>query len=179
MALLSYWKDAIKANPLLLSSAVEHGIRVFGYECIKSEQLTAIQSLLSGVSVFMSVPTGFGKSLVFQVLPFCVKRLLRSGRSESMKPVVVVVSPQLSLMHDQVTKLVSKDVKAVYVSGDAVDFQADILDGRVTCLGAQRLLLALPVSHLICLRCLRTGHISHEHARPGGQEGHHGFAKYM
>ena len=132
MALLSYWKDAITADPSLLHSAIEHGLRVLGYECIKPEQLTAVQNLLSGDNVFMSVPTGFGKSLVFQVLPFCAERLLRSGRSEPMMPVVVVISPLLSLMHDQVTKLVSKGVKAVCVSGDAVDFQADILDGRVT-----------------------------------------------
>ena len=102
-ALLSYWKDATKADSSLLSSAVEHGIRVLGYECIKPKQLTAIQSLLSGANVFMSVPTGFGKSLGFQVLPFCAECLLRSGRSESMKPVMVVVSPLLSLMHDYTT----------------------------------------------------------------------------
>ena len=90
--LLSYWKDAIKADPSLLPLAIEHGKRVFGYECTKLEQLTAVQSLLSRVSVFMGVPTGFGKSLAFQVLPFCAKCLLKSGRSESMKPVVVVIS---------------------------------------------------------------------------------------
>ncbi len=60
MVFLTTWKVGILASPSLLASTVEHGL---GYEQIKPEQLTAVQSLLKCVNVFMSVPTGFGKSL--------------------------------------------------------------------------------------------------------------------
>ncbi len=46
---------------------------------LKPEQLTAVQSLLKGVNVFVSVSTGFGKSLVYQLLPFCAIHLLQSS----------------------------------------------------------------------------------------------------
>ena len=74
---------------------------------LKPEQLSAIDAILRGRDTFVSVPTGFGKSLVYQVLPFWADWL--TGRvtriSTSSKPVVMVVSPLLSLMHDQVVTL--------------------------------------------------------------------------
>ena len=71
---------------------------------LKPEQLSAIDAILRGRDTFVSVPTGFGKSLVYQVLPFCADWLTGrvTGISTSSKPVVMVVSPLLSLMHDQV-----------------------------------------------------------------------------
>ncbi len=61
------------------------------------------------------------------------KNFARSGHPEFKTPVVVVVSPLLSLMHDQVSKLVGKGVKAVCVScREMLTVEANILDGRVT-----------------------------------------------
>ena len=73
--------------------------------------------------MFISVPTGFVKSLVYQLLPFCSESLLRSCKpSQTFKsPVVVVVSPLISLMHNQVSKLVTKGVKAMFISGENSD----------------------------------------------------------
>ena len=59
MALFKTWMAEVSADPLLLARAVEEGLRKLGYESIKSEQLTAIESLLKGEDVFMSFPTGF------------------------------------------------------------------------------------------------------------------------
>ncbi len=73
---------------------------------------------------------------------------------EFKTPVVVVISPLLSLMHDQVSKLVVKGVKAVpCISGysDPDDAYAHIALG--TCLGAQTLLLA-PKSGVHCVQYL-------------------------
>ena len=74
---------------------------------LKPEQLSAIDAILRGRDTFVSVPTGFGKSLVYQVLPFCADWLTGrvTGISISSKPVVMVVSPLLLLMHDQVVTL--------------------------------------------------------------------------
>ena len=66
---------------------------------LKPEQLSAIDAILRGRDTFVSVQTGFGKSLVYQVLPFCADWLTGrvTGISTSSKPVVMVVSPLLSL----------------------------------------------------------------------------------
>ena len=135
MALYKTWVTELSTDPSLVTRAVEEGMRCMGYESIKSEQLSAVQSLLNGDDVLMSVPTGFGKSLVYQLLPFCADSLLRSCTSSqtSQPSVVVVVSPLISLMEDQVSKLVAKGVKAVRISGETSrDCIADVVEGRVT-----------------------------------------------
>ena len=60
------WYDDISSDASLLHSAVDHGFRRLGYERIKTEQLDAVESLLSGKDVFLSIPIGFGKSLVYR-----------------------------------------------------------------------------------------------------------------
>ena len=62
--------------------------------------------VLEGHDVFVSVPTGYGKSLVYQLLPFCVEEILkRAGREVSLTPCVLVLSPLTALMSDQNSKM--------------------------------------------------------------------------
>ena len=49
----------------LFRNAVDNGLRSLGYERIKTKQLDAAESLLSGEYVFLSIPTRFGKYLVY------------------------------------------------------------------------------------------------------------------
>ena len=119
MALVETWRSKVAADPGLLVAAVELGLKKLGYQCIKAEQLSAVQAVLKGNHVFVSVPTGFGKSHIYQLLPFCAESLLQSTSAPPVVPVVVVVSPLLSLMYDQVTKLSSKHIKAVCISAAA------------------------------------------------------------
>ena len=127
------WKVELSRHPSLLADAVEYGLIKLGYESIKSEQLSAVHCLLHGNNAFVSVPTGFGKSLVYQILPFCAERLLQP-QSSHIRPVVVVISPLLSLMHNQVSVLSSKKVRAMCISGNqnTNDAYLDVVEGRVT-----------------------------------------------
>ena len=96
MAMYKVWLEGVHQDPSLLSSARKHGLAKLAYMSLKTEQLSAIVSILRGNDTFVSVPTGLGKSLIYQVLPFCADWL--TGMSTS---VVIVVSLLLSLMHDQ------------------------------------------------------------------------------
>lgn len=64
-----------------------------GFDTFRPEQELAMQSILAGEDALVVLPTGFGKSITFQ-LP----ALLRKG-------VTVVFSPLIALMRDQVDKL--------------------------------------------------------------------------
>ena len=85
------WLERVDQEPTLLSSARKHGLTRLGYMSLKLEQLSAIDAILRGRDTFVSVPTGFGKSLVYQVLPFCADWLTGrvTGISTSSKPVVL------------------------------------------------------------------------------------------
>ena len=60
-----------------------------GYTFIKPEQEQAISSFMEGNDVFVSLLTGYGKSLCFAALPCAFDKLRRSGTP----PIVIVVSP--------------------------------------------------------------------------------------
>ena len=66
-----------------------------------------MNSALLGHDTFVLMPTGGGKSLCYQ-LPAAVK----------INTVTVVVSPLVSLIHDQVTKLTSLGISAAGMTGE-------------------------------------------------------------
>ena len=61
----------VSQEPSLITRALQEGLRQLGYDSLKLEQAAALESLLQGKNVFVSVPTGFGKSLIYQMLAFC------------------------------------------------------------------------------------------------------------
>ncbi|WP_191603250.1 RecQ family ATP-dependent DNA helicase [Marinomonas algicola] len=76
----------------------------FGYKRFKPLQKEAIEFILSNQDVLLVAPTGGGKSLVYQMAS-----LLKDG-------VGIVVSPLLSLMHQQVDYLRSLGIKAEFLN---------------------------------------------------------------
>ena len=75
-----------------------------GYERMKSEQLQIVESFVTGHDVFGVLPTGYGKSLCYACLPSVFDCLLQKPSGFS---IVLVVSPLVALMKDQVTYLMS------------------------------------------------------------------------
>ena len=71
-----------------------------GYCSLKPEQELAILSFMEGNDVFVSLPTGFGKSLCYSAasLPYAFDQL----RTTARQSIVIVVSPLIALMRDQV-----------------------------------------------------------------------------
>ena len=63
---------------------------------LEPEQKDCVQCVYEGKDVFVWLPTGFGKTVCFEVLPFMFD--MKLGRVDSL---VVVVSPLVSLMIDQ------------------------------------------------------------------------------
>jgi superfamily II DNA helicase RecQ len=85
----------------------------FGISELKEQQKKAVEATLCGKDVFVSLPTGFGKSLIYQLLPVCAEALaILSPVGPDFKPFIVIVSPLISLMQDQVATLRDKGFKA-------------------------------------------------------------------
>ena len=94
----------------------------FGFEQFRPLQEAVVDKILNGEDVLLILPTGGGKSLCYQ-LP----ALLMEG-------VVVVVSPLLALMQDQIHGLRAKGVDAVMMSSmqnfsEITKTEADLQNG--------------------------------------------------
>ena len=99
--------------PILPSGTVTSSIdlldtlkTVWSYSSLKPLQQKAIDSILHGNDTMVIMPTGGGKSLVFQLPAVC-----------NHKP-AVVVSPLIALINDQITDLRSRGVEAVSFTGE-------------------------------------------------------------
>ena len=112
-----------------------------GYSSMKPEQVEVAVALNEGRDVFAILPTGFGKSLCYACLPVAFDKCQKKEWGYS---IVVVVSPLVAIMKDQVRsgnrcfiyktliliivyilKQVStysiKGLKTTYVSGEVTD----------------------------------------------------------
>ena len=79
-----------------------------GYSALKPQQEIIVRHVLSGRDVFVSLPTGSGKSLCYTLLPMVFDRLKQPSADRSL---VIVVSPLIALMKDQVRSLLEKNVR--------------------------------------------------------------------
>src|SRR5690348_1162980 len=106
--------------------------RYWGYASFRPLQERVVKSLLAGHDVCVVMPTGGGKSLCYQ-LPAAI------GESRT----VVVVSPLIALMQDQVAQLAAMGIPAAFLnSSQPSDEQAAVM--RRAARGEFRLLYLSP-----------------------------------
>ena len=77
-----------------------------GYDRPSENQALAINHFAHGNDVFLSLPTGSGKSLCYAAIPGVFDSLKRQANIASEHhSIAVVISPLSSLMQDQVRKI--------------------------------------------------------------------------
>ena len=107
-----------------MTGSPEAVLKYFGYDSFRTGQAEVVNSLLSGHDVLAIMPTGAGKSICFQVPAL----MMPHG--------VVVVSPLISLMKDQVESLIRQGIAASYVNstvpfGESIERLRDLYRGKI------------------------------------------------
>ena len=97
----------------------------YAQSCIHQEELQlrpkqeeTLLHLFNGKDVFVRIPTGYGKSLCYQLQPFMLDFKLKRGSSTPDHSVVLVISPLVFLMIDQVSKQQKRSIAAGILSGN-------------------------------------------------------------
>ena len=94
--------------------------KYWGYNAFRDKQDSIIQSVLDKKDTLALLPTGGGKSICYQVPGL------------QMEGLCLVVSPLIALMHDQVSNLKSKGIKAIAITSGMSKKQIDIqLDNAI------------------------------------------------
>ncbi len=99
-------RAAASAAPVAFETLLDAIDHTWGFRELRPLQERAMRAILGGGDLLLVLPTGGGKSLVYQA-----PALVRPG-------LTVVVSPLLSLMKDQVDGLVANGVAAAMLASD-------------------------------------------------------------
>ena len=127
-----------------LSNSLQHFHHISG---LKHEQKLCLETVAQKRDVFGIPPTGFGKSLIFQLLPCLLKDLWKLQSAS-----VLVVTPLVSIMKDQVEELTRLGLRAFAIGlGDekgekelvAGGFDLDVLYGSPETLSSKQWLKQL------------------------------------
>ena len=122
-----------------LSNSLRHFLHISG---LKHEQKLCLETVAKKRDVFGILPTGFGKSLIFQLLPRLLKDLWKLEHA-----CVIVVTPLASIMKDQVEELTRLGLRAFAIGlGDekgekelvAGGFDVDLLYGSPETLSSKQ-----------------------------------------
>ena len=106
-------------------NAVRYALDLSGHSNIflKVKQIHVPEALYRQKDVVAVLPTGYGKSIIFHILPFLLeyreRHFINSGRTNA----VIVVAPLNSLIDDQISHLRKKGIKA------AILCQRDVKSG--------------------------------------------------
>ncbi|CAC5390762.1 recQ [Mytilus coruscus] len=117
---------------------------------LKEHQKSAIAYLLEGNDVFVVLPTGYGKTVIYSIHPELFRMVKKIDNS-----VVLVVSPLVALMRDQKEQFLKQGIESVYL-GEKLDKEIckKVCDGLIPILlmspeslfsGVWRETLSLPV----------------------------------
>ena len=102
---------------------------------LKPKQVKCLEAVYSGRDIIAVLPTGYGKSIIFHLLPALFFDKINCGRTPAslpIHPVVVVVSPLNSLISDQIRRSTQGKVKATILNvkkkANSDDLQLDSSD---------------------------------------------------
>ena len=135
--------------PLLkmnLKKAIEESAQEIGF-CLKDKQIEAISTFCSGRDIFVSLPTGYGKSVIYGVLPLVFDRIkgsyicylfinilwLYSFSTGKKGSFIVCVSPLTAIMMTQKAKFTDAGLSAEFLGEAQTDRAAwqNVIDGKV------------------------------------------------
>ncbi len=105
--------------------------KVYGYDAFRGQQQAAIERALAGQDSLVLMPTGGGKSVCYQI------------PAQLGKGTVLVVSPLIALMQDQVSALHELGVSAAFLNSSLSYGQQDEVTSRLRA-GQLRLLYIAP-----------------------------------
>ena len=92
-------------------------------DSLEPEKKQAVEALLAGQNVVAILPTGFGKSLIYQM--FCMAKLSSNANAS-----VLVLSPLNSIIEEQVNEFNDLGLSSVQLKENDADCLKAIAEGK-------------------------------------------------
>jgi superfamily II DNA helicase RecQ len=91
---------------------IEEAGRWYGYNALKDKQKVVVSAFLMGNDVLACLPTGYGKSVCYAILPKIFDKL----RGKPKSSIVICISPLIAIMDEQNKKFQNLEITAEYIS---------------------------------------------------------------
>ena len=102
---------------------------------LKVKHVICLEAIYHGRDVVAELPTGYGKSVIFHLLPSLFLDKINYERGAAAHPVVIVVSPLNALIKDQIRRLQQGNVKAAILNlkkkTNSEDLELDLSDANL------------------------------------------------
>ena len=117
-----------------LQAAISHSI--YSNVNLKVKQVICLEAIYHGRDVVAVLHTGYGKSVIFHLLPSLFLDKINYEREAAAHPVVIVVSPLNALIKDQIRRLQEGNVKAAILNvkkkTNSEDLELDLSDANLS-----------------------------------------------
>ncbi|XP_044167046.1 ATP-dependent DNA helicase RecQ-like [Acropora millepora] len=117
-----------------LQAAISHSI--YSNVNLKVKQVICLEAIYHGRDVVAVLPTGYGKSVIFHLLPSLFLDKINYERGAAAHPVVIVVSPLNALIKDQIRRLQEGNVNAAILNvrkkANSEDLEFDLSDANLS-----------------------------------------------
>ena len=94
-------------------------VNIGNISSLTQPQSRALFTFLCGNDTFVSLPTGHGKSLIYQICPVVAKELSHLEEQFPAEPMLFVVSPLNSLISDQINSCERMGINACKVDSES------------------------------------------------------------
>ena len=112
-----------------ISEAFKQVCKTFKISKLNPYQQDAFMQIVEkNTEVFINLPTGFGKSLIYQALPLPLTFDIIHGTPGH---IIIVVSPLINLMKDQVANLTKLGIPAVSLSDIKAEHDNRVEEGHL------------------------------------------------
>lgn len=100
---------------------------------LNGKQREAVRGFLDEKDVFVCLPTGFGKSVCFQSLPFIFDYIKSQPGEVIDKYIALVIEPTAAIMRDHVSKLLAMGISAAFINHEQDDptVKQAVVQGKV------------------------------------------------
>ena len=89
----------------------------------KAKQIECLEHFLAGRDIIANLPVGYGKSLVYQIIP----KLLSIVKKDEPQATILVISPLTIIQNEQIETLKKYDVKACRLSYHECDGEVEVI----------------------------------------------------
>ena len=112
-----------------IQAALANTTALLGYHELQPHQAQVLELFLEEKDLFVSPLMGSGNSLCYCLLPK-VFDILRGIKTNDMQSIVIVVSPLIALMKDQVRQMMERGTSTVYVGEADSATKTEVCEGK-------------------------------------------------